>query len=106
MNAPGDYSSQLNQLAHKVRTFRLHRGLNQQDLADISEIGRKTVNRIENESYAANLTTLFALAEALEVSSLDRDRVMLLSNGLGFLRHQQSASVNTIKTRVQLHLNA
>ena len=71
MSTPGDYGSKLNQLAHKVKTFRLKRGLTQQDLADISEIDRKTVNRIENASYSINLTTLFALAEALGVNPSD-----------------------------------
>jgi transcriptional regulator with XRE-family HTH domain len=71
MNAQSDYSSQLNQLALKVKTLRLKRGLTQQDLADISEIDRKTVNRIENSSYSITLTTLFALAEALDVNPSD-----------------------------------
>jgi len=71
MNATSEYSSQLNQLALKVKNLRVKRGLTQQDLADISQIDRKTVNRIENSSYSITLTTLFALAEALEVKPSD-----------------------------------
>lgn len=71
MNPPSDYSSRLNDLALRVKSFRVERGLTQQDLADISQIDRKTVNRIENSSYSITLTTLFALAEALEVNPSD-----------------------------------
>ena len=71
MNATSEYSSQLNQLALKVKNLRVKRGLTQQDLADISQIDRKTVNRIENSSYSITLTTLFDLAEALEVKPSD-----------------------------------
>ena len=71
MNAASEYSSQLNEVAVKVREFRLKRGLTQQELAEISQVDRKTVNRIENASYSITLTTLFALADALEVKPSD-----------------------------------
>jgi transcriptional regulator with XRE-family HTH domain len=51
----------------KVKQFRKLRGLTQADLAEAAEVDRKTISRIENSAYSPSLTSLFAIAEALEV---------------------------------------
>jgi len=71
MSTSNEQSKKLSEFALSVKRFRLKRGLTQQDLADMSNLDRKTVNRIENASYSINITTLFALAKALEVRPSD-----------------------------------
>jgi DNA-binding XRE family transcriptional regulator len=51
----------------RVRAFRRSRGLTQADLAADAHLDRKTINRIENSQYSPSLSSVFAIAEALEV---------------------------------------
>ena len=51
----------------KVRDFRKLRGLTQQEHADGAQVDRKTISRIENTAYSPSLTSLFSIAEALDV---------------------------------------
>lgn len=55
----------------KIRTFRRARGLTQQELAENSALDRKTISRIENHQYSPSLSTIFSIAEALEVEPKD-----------------------------------
>lgn len=66
-------SSQSSMLSfsRKVKEFRKLRGLTQAGLADKAEVDRKTISRIENSAYSPSLTSLFAIAEALEVDPKD-----------------------------------
>ena len=57
----------LTKFGAKVREFRKARGLTQHQLAESAGIDRKTINRIENTRYSPTLTTVFAIADALEV---------------------------------------
>jgi len=59
--------SQLADFAVKVREFRKHRGLSQALLAENAGLDRKTISRIENSRYSPSLTSLFAIADALDV---------------------------------------
>ena len=55
----------------KIRTFRRARGLTQLELAENSALDRKTISRIENHQYSPSLSTIFSIAEALEVEPKD-----------------------------------
>jgi transcriptional regulator with XRE-family HTH domain len=50
-----------------VREFRKTRGLSQAILAENAGLDRKTISRIENSRYSPSLTSLFAIAKALDV---------------------------------------
>ncbi|WP_460893961.1 helix-turn-helix domain-containing protein [Rufibacter soli] len=58
----------------KTKRFGLHlkrlregKGLSQQALADIANIGKTTVLRIENGRQSPTLEMLFSISEALEI---------------------------------------
>lgn len=55
----------------KVKEFRKLRGLTQQDLAEAAQVDRKTISRIENSVYSPSLTSIFAIADALEIDPKD-----------------------------------
>ena len=60
-------TDQLASFASKVRDFRKSRGLSQATLAETAGLDRKTISRIENSRYSPSLTSMFAIADALEV---------------------------------------
>jgi transcriptional regulator with XRE-family HTH domain len=51
-----------------IRRLRDARNLSQQELADLSDLTKMTIQRIENGKTAASLDTQIALAKALELS--------------------------------------
>jgi len=59
------------ELARRVAAARLRSGLTQAQLAEASGVTDETISRIERGRYEPAVSTLFRLAEALEVS-LDR----------------------------------
>jgi transcriptional regulator with XRE-family HTH domain len=54
-----------------LRALREGRGWSQQELADVANITKKTVYRIETAQTAPTLDVLLCLAEGLEVSLRD-----------------------------------
>ena len=63
--------SSIEHFSQKVKEFRKLRGLTQANLAEAAAVDRKTISRIENSAYSPSLTSLFAIAEALEVDPKD-----------------------------------
>lgn len=55
------------QLGSVIHNERVHRGLSQQELADLVGIGQKTISRIENGSEGAKLDTIFRLLAVLQL---------------------------------------
>ncbi len=55
-------------LGRRLSGLREKRGLSQTQLADIAQIGRAHLSQIENGAVAARVDTLYALAEALEMT--------------------------------------
>lgn len=51
-----------------LRLLRERRGWSQQMLADVADVSKPTIYRIESARYSATLDVLASLAEALEVS--------------------------------------
>lgn len=51
-----------------LRLLRERRGWSQQELADVADITKKTVYRIETAQTAPTLDVLVCLAEGLEIS--------------------------------------
>jgi transcriptional regulator with XRE-family HTH domain len=54
-------------LGRRISGLRGKRGLSQTQLADIAGIGRAHLSQIENGVAAARITTLYAIAQALEI---------------------------------------
>ncbi|QNP52061.1 helix-turn-helix domain-containing protein [Hymenobacter qilianensis] len=50
-----------------LRTLREQRGWSQQELADLADISKPTVYRIETARYSATLDVLASLAQALNL---------------------------------------
>jgi transcriptional regulator with XRE-family HTH domain len=55
-------------LGRRLSDLREKRGLSQTQLADMAEIGRAHLSQIENGAVAARIDTLYAIAQALELS--------------------------------------
>jgi transcriptional regulator with XRE-family HTH domain len=55
-------------VGRRLSELREKRGLSQTQLADMAQIGRAHLSQIENGAVAARIDTLYALAEALEMS--------------------------------------
>lgn len=51
--------------ATHLRVLRENAGLSQQELADIAEVSKITIQRIENAKYSVTLDTLISIADAL-----------------------------------------
>ena len=51
----------------RVRQLREQRGLTQDQLAERATLERKTVNRVETAQVAADLDSVFLIADALRV---------------------------------------
>lgn len=54
-----------------VRKYRLFRNLTQEELAEQTELDRKTISRLENGLYSPSLDNIWAIAYALEVTPED-----------------------------------
>jgi transcriptional regulator with XRE-family HTH domain len=50
-----------------LKRIRTERGISQQELADMANIAKQTVFRIENARFAVTLDVLLALSEGLEI---------------------------------------
>lgn len=55
----------------RVRELREREGLSQDQLGFEANMERVTINRIENAQYATDITSLYFLAKALNVSEAD-----------------------------------
>jgi transcriptional regulator with XRE-family HTH domain len=55
-------------LGRRLSDLRDKRGLSQTQLADMSEIGRAHLSQIENGAVAPRIDTLYAIANALELT--------------------------------------
>ena len=49
-------------IGERIRTFREKRGLNQDELAEIMEINRSTISKIENGRFAISIDYLVKFA--------------------------------------------
>jgi HTH-type transcriptional regulator/antitoxin HipB len=55
------------QLGALIREERVRRNLTQQELADLTGTGQKTISRIENGNEGATLATVFKLLAVLQL---------------------------------------
>lgn len=55
----------------RIRELRMREGLSQDQLGFEANLTRLTVNRIENAQYATDITSLYFLAKALNVSEAE-----------------------------------
>ena len=51
-----------------LRKLRNNKNLSQQELADISNLSKITIQRIENSKFRVTLDTLISISNALEIS--------------------------------------
>lgn len=61
------YLEKIESFGRHLKKLREERSLSQQALADMADISKKTVTRIENGKNAPTLDMLFALSNALEI---------------------------------------
>lgn len=53
-----------------IKSARLRRGITQYALADAAGVGRRFIQGVENGHHEAKISTLFCIAEALEISPM------------------------------------
>lgn len=51
-----------------LRKLREERNLSQQQLADMSNVAKITIQRIENAKFSVTLDVLFSISEGIEIS--------------------------------------
>jgi putative transcriptional regulator len=54
-----------------LRSLREARNLSQQELADLADIAKKTIQRIENGKYSVTMDVLICVTNALEMKLED-----------------------------------
>jgi transcriptional regulator with XRE-family HTH domain len=57
----------IKEFATHLRVLREKAGLSQQELADMAEVSKITIQRIENAKYSVTLDTLISISSALNV---------------------------------------
>lgn len=62
------YPAQIKQFGDKIRELRLSSELTQLELAELSGIDKRSIQRIEGGEFAASLNILLALAQAFKIS--------------------------------------
>ena len=62
------------QLGHAIRRFREERGLDQAELADLADVHRTYVSKIENAMPAATLRRVMRMIHALNLELVIRKR--------------------------------
>ncbi|WP_219911773.1 helix-turn-helix transcriptional regulator [Nonomuraea fuscirosea] len=55
------------QFGSRLRELREGHGLTQEQLGELADVDRKTINRIENGMYSPHLDKVFQIADALRV---------------------------------------
>ncbi|MEV0632134.1 helix-turn-helix transcriptional regulator [Nonomuraea wenchangensis] len=55
------------QFGARLRELRVGNGLTQEQLGEIADVDRKTINRIENGMFSPHLDKVFQIADALQV---------------------------------------
>jgi transcriptional regulator with XRE-family HTH domain len=63
-------------LAHGLKQIREARGLTQQELAQRAGLNNTTISRIETYSHTPTITTVRAIAEALDMAVADLEMVI------------------------------
>jgi transcriptional regulator with XRE-family HTH domain len=59
------------QFGQRLREVREGHGLTQEELGEMAEVDRKTINRIENGMHSPHLDKVFQIADALSVPARD-----------------------------------
>ncbi|MEV1177100.1 helix-turn-helix transcriptional regulator [Nonomuraea sp. NPDC049784] len=55
------------QFGARLRELREGHGLTQEQLGELADVDRKTINRIENGMYSPHLDKVFQIADALDL---------------------------------------
>lgn len=61
----------LQAFATHLRRIREARNLSQQELADLADVDKKTIQRVENVQFRVTLDVLLSIAKGLEVPLTD-----------------------------------
>jgi transcriptional regulator with XRE-family HTH domain len=59
----------MNSIGKKIQNFRKEKGLTQEELAELSKVNLRTIQRIENNNSVPRETTLNLICHALEIDS-------------------------------------
>ena len=69
-NTAMSYEEEWTHIRERIKELRMNKGLSIQALADISDMDRASLSRIENGKVKGiSLATLYKIAEALEVAT-------------------------------------
>jgi transcriptional regulator with XRE-family HTH domain len=95
--------STLEKIGGRVRTLREERGLSQEGLATLAGTAPERISRIEAGKLNIILTTLEALAKALDLEMLDLVNVDDTPRGrlVELTRHRSEADVRAMIRRIQ-----
>lgn len=63
------------QLGNAIQSYRLNMGLTQQQLADLSGTGQKTISKIENGNPSTRIDTVFSIMAALGLEAHIKPRI-------------------------------
>ncbi len=63
--------SEIKVLGVQLRRLRESKSLSKQELADLAEVAKITIQRIENAKYAVTLDVLISLSEAIKIPLKD-----------------------------------
>jgi transcriptional regulator with XRE-family HTH domain len=91
-------------LAKRVAAARLRSGLTQAQLAEASGVTDETISRIERGRYEPAVSTLFRLAEALDIS-LDRLAGEPVRDGGGAPRRPASPVLSPVVRRLRARID-
>jgi len=61
------YTVEVKAVGKNLKRLRNEKGISQQELADLCDMERSTIVRVESGIYGAGLHVLFAIAEVLQV---------------------------------------
>jgi DNA-binding XRE family transcriptional regulator len=59
--------AEIKAFATHLRVHREKAGMSQQELADVAEVSKITIQRIENAKYSVTLDTLISIAQGLSI---------------------------------------
>jgi len=63
------YDNEVKAFGKNLKQIRNKKGMSQQELADMCDIERSTIVRVEAGTYGVGLHVIFAIAEVLEIDA-------------------------------------
>jgi len=65
------YDTEVKQFGLNLKRIRTEKGMSQQELADLCDIERSTIARVELGTYGVGLRIIFSISETLHIDPAD-----------------------------------